>query len=52
MIKDPQWYYVQEGDATMMTIASLPGQKKYYSRFYPLYSVISGLIYFIGNPVG
>ena len=27
MIKDPQWYAVQEGDATMMTIVSLPGQK-------------------------
>ena len=27
-IKDPQWYDVQEGDATMMHIAaSLPGQK-------------------------
>ncbi len=25
--KDPQWYLVQEGDATMFYIASLPGQK-------------------------
>ena len=25
--KVPQWYSVQEGDATMMPIASLPGQK-------------------------
>ncbi len=27
-IKVPQWYVVQEGDATMMPIASMPGQKK------------------------
>ena len=27
IIKDPQWYDVQEGDATMFHIASLPGQQ-------------------------
>ena len=30
IIKDPQWYDVQEGDATMFHIASLPGQQTYF----------------------
>ncbi len=31
IIKDPHRYLVQEGDATMFHIASLPGQKNYLS---------------------
>ena len=30
-IKVAQWYAVQEGDATMMPIASLPGQKIFFT---------------------
>ncbi len=30
-IKVPQWYAVQEGDATMLPIASLPGQKIFFA---------------------
>ena len=39
-IKVPQWYSVQEGDATMMLIASLPGQK-FFLTFLSLVQYIT-----------
>jgi hypothetical protein len=32
--KDPNWYLVQEGDATMFLIVTLPGQKLFLKNAF------------------